>query len=240
MLITSVSNLKIKYINKLKNSKFMNSEKKFIVEGKHLVSEAKKNNILLETYSTDEVNYGVNNTLVTNEVMNKISDLPSFANVIGICKFMDLNYTLGDKIIILDNVQDPGNIGTIIRSAKAFNFDNVILGLGCPNMYSSKVIRASQGMIFNENIQSKDLSIFIPYLIKSGYDVYGTDVNNGISIEKINKKNKIAIVMGNEGNGLNPDLSKLLDKNIYLNMNSDCESLNVAVASSIIMYEINK
>lgn len=240
MLITSVNNDKIKYVNKLKNNKFMNEEKKFIVEGKHLVLEAFKNGLLLETISINDENYGVINTKVTSEVMRKISDLPSFSPVIGICKFKDEDYKLGKRIIILDNVQDPGNIGTIIRSSNAFNFDNVILGIGCPNIYSSKVIRASQGMIFNTNVLNKDLKYFIPYLINNGYLVYGTNVNCGIDVSDVNKNCNIAIVMGNEGAGISDEISSLINSNLYIKMNPSCESLNVAVASSIIMYEINK
>lgn len=238
-MIESKDNKKIKYVNKLRNNKFMYEEKKFVIEGEHLVKEAYNAGVLLETFSINEVDYGVSNYLVSLGIMNYISDLPSKTNVIGICKFIEEDISLSDKILILDNVQDPGNLGTIIRSAKAFNINTIVLSLNCVNKYNEKVIRAAQGMLFKVNVVTKDLKYFIPYLKSIGYDVYGTDVVDGVDVKEIDKKDKIAVVMGNEGQGIEPDIKKLIDKNIYIKMSSDCESLNVAVASSIIMYELN-
>lgn len=238
-MIESKDNKKIKYVNKLRNNKFMYEEKKFVIEGEHLVKEAYNAGVLLETFSINEVDYGVSNNLVSLGIMNYISDLPSKTNVIGICKFIEEDISLSDKILILDNVQDPGNLGTIIRSAKAFNINTIVLSLNCVNKYNEKVIRAAQGMLFKVNVVTKDLKYFIPYLKSIGYDVYGTDVVDGVDVKEIDKKDKIAVVMGNEGQGIEPDIKKLIDKNIYIKMSSDCESLNVAVASSIIMYELN-
>lgn len=238
-MIESKENKKIKYIRHLKDAKFMKEEKKFVVEGDHLVKEAYSAGILLETFSIKEVSYGVLNNVITDSVMASISSLKSKPDVIGVCKFMDEDETLGDKIIILDNVQDPGNIGTIIRSAKAFNIDNVVLGITCASKYNDKVIRASEGMIFKQNVLIKELKYFIPYLKSLGYTVFGTDVVSGVDIKSINKKGKIAVVMGNEGAGISNDIKSFLDKNIYIKTSSDCESLNVAIASSIIMYELS-
>ena len=106
--------------------------------------------------------------------------------------------------------------------------------------YNEKVVRAAQGMLFKVNVVTKDLKYFIPYLKENGYSVYGTSVTNGTDISTLKKNKKLAVVMGNEGQGISKDIKKELDKNVYINMNDDCESLNVAVASSIIMYEMNK
>ena len=95
-------------------------------------------------------------------------------------------------------------------------------------------------MLFKVNVVTKDLKYFIPYLKENGYSVYGTSVTNGTDISTLKKNKKLAVVMGNEGQGISKDIKKELDKNVYINMNDDCESLNVAVASSIIMYEMNK
>lgn len=240
MVIESKENKKIKYLNKLRNNKYMNEEKKFIVEGKHLVEEAKNTGILIETYSTNKINYDVTNNVVSSNVMQYISTLPSTPDVIGICNFIPEKKVLGNKIIILDGVRDPGNLGTIIRSAMAFDIDTIVLSKDSVNKYNEKVIRATQGMLFKVNVIERDLLRFIPSLINDGYNVYGTDVVNGKDITSINKTGKTAIVMGNEGTGVSKEVRSLLKENIYININKYCESLNVSVAASIIMYEISK
>lgn len=238
-MITSTSNEKIKYIKKLRNNKNIYEEKKFIIEGEHLIIEAKKSGILLETLSINDVSFGVTNTLVSENVMKSISALNTICPVVGICKIEEKTIEYGNKIIILDGVSDPGNLGTIIRSANAFGFNDIILSKSCVNKYNDKVLRATQGMIFSMNVVTKDLTEFIPYLKENGYSVYGTDVINGTNVCDV-KYDKIAVVLGSEGLGLSNEVKELIDKNIYINMNETCESLNVAVASSIIMYELNK
>ena len=239
MIITSSSNDKIKYIKKLKQSKYIKEEKKFIVEGEHLVLEAKKNGVLLETYSLIDGDYGVKHTMVTKNVLDSITNLKNFNDVIGVCKIKNEDIKIGGRIIILDGIQDPGNLGTIIRSANAFNFDTIVLSKTCVSIYNEKVIRATQGMIFNSNIIICDLIDFINK-IKNEYDIYSTNVNNGIDIKNIEKSEKMAFVIGNEGNGVSNDVNELIGKSIYIRMNDTCESLNAAVASSIIMYEVNR
>ena len=239
MIITSVNNDKIKYIKSLKQNKNIEKEGKFIVETKNLVEEAMKSGILLETISLEECNYNVANTVVSDNVMKSISNLSSIPDVIGICKIDNEEKELGNKIIILDDLQDPGNLGTIIRSSCAFNFDSIILSLNSVNKYNDKVIRSSEGMIFKKNVVKKDLIEFIPYLKSLGYKVYATDVVNGINVKDVDKDDKLAIIIGNEGNGISEEIKALADKNIYINMNSNCESLNAAVAASILMYEID-
>ena len=240
MIIESVDNKKIKYIKKLRNNKFIREEKKFIVEGEHLVNEAHNLGFLLSVVRLSDynVNYGVDEIVVTESVMKSISLMNSAPKVIGICKVKESSERLGNKIIILDDVQDPGNVGTIIRSAVAFGFDTVVLSNSSVSKYNDKVIRATQGMLFKVNGLTTNLLGFIPKLKNSGYEVYGTNVINGISVKDIKNVSKIAVIMGNEGAGVSDSVSKLVDKNLYINMNDSCESLNVSVAASIIMYEL--
>lgn len=239
MIISSVSNEKIKKVRKLKNNKEMQKEQKFIIEGEHLIIEAKKAGLLIETFSLNDESYGVTNTVVTKNVMQSISNLSTAPSVIGVCKFINEANNLGNKIIILDGVGDPGNLGTIIRSAKAFGFNDVILSDTCVKKYNEKVVRATQGMLFNTNIITRNLCEFIPFLKQNGYEIYGTDVNLGIDAKSVKNIGKIAVIMGSEGTGVSDEVKALVDKNIYIKMDEDCESLNVAVASSIIMYELN-
>ncbi len=238
-MITSVDNNKIKEIGKLNITKYRNEYNKFIVEGYHLVEEAYKNNLLIEILSLEEMtNFNVPVTIITREVMKKISNLDTTPNIIGICKMKEEN-ELGNNILILDNIQNPGNLGTIIRSAVAFNVDTIILGSDTVDLYNNKVIRATEGMIFNINIIEKNLLEFIPRLKESGYKIYGTNVVNGTNIKNVKKADKYAIIMGNEGNGVKKEINDLCDEFVYININNLCESLNVGVATSIILYELS-
>lgn len=238
MVITSVNNSKIKEIKKLKNSKYSKEQKLFLIEGEHLVKEAFKLNLLKLTISLDDVSYNVPNLIVNKSVLESLSSINSTPNIIGVCKYIDENKPLGGRILILDNIQDPGNLGTIIRSSVAFNFTSVVLSLDTVSKYNNKVIRSTQGMLFNSNVISCDIKSLIKKLKDENYVIYATDVVGGVNVKDIKKSSKFAIVMGNEGSGVSSDIKDLADCNLYIKMNKDCESLNVAVASSILMYEM--
>lgn len=238
MVITSVNNSKIKEIKKLKNSKYSKEQKLFLIEGEHLVKEAFKLNLLKLTISLDDVSYNVPNLIVNKSVLESLSSINSTPNIIGVCKYIDENKPLGGRILILDNIQDPGNLGTIIRSSVAFNFTSVVLSLDTVSKYNNKVIRSTQGMLFNSNVISCDIKSLIKKLKDENYVIYATDVVGGVNVKDIKKPSKFAIVMGNEGSGVSSDIKDLADCNLYIKMNKDCESLNVAVASSILMYEM--
>lgn len=238
MVITSVNNSKIKEIKKLKNSKYSKEQKLFLIEGEHLVKEAFKLNLLKLTISLDDVSYNVPNLIVNKSVLESLSSINSTPNIIGVCKYIDENKPLGGRKLILDNIQDPGNLGTIIRSSVAFNFTSVVLSLDTVSKYNNKVIRSTQGMLFNTNVISCDIKSLIKKLKDENYVIYATDVVGGVNVKDIKKPSKFAIVMGNEGSGVSSDIKDLADCNLYIKMNKDCESLNVAVASSILMYEM--
>ena len=139
--------------------------------------------------------------------------------------------------MLLDHIQDPGNLGTIIRSAVAFNFSTIIVSEDTVDFYNDKVIRSSEGMIFNINLVKDDLLSIIPVLKEKGYKIYGTDVKKGKNIKTIDNK-QCAIIIGSEGKGMSIEVKELCDDFIYINMSKTCESLNAAFASSIIMYEV--
>ncbi len=241
MLYTSIENKKIKSIKKLEQKKFRDETSEFVVEGDHLVIEAFKANILkeiiaLEGTIIDKVDVKIN--YATSSVLKYISSLSTPPKVIGICKKIK-EKPLKDKILILDGIQDPGNLGTIIRSCVAFNISDIIVSPDTTDIYSPKVLRATQGMIFNVNIIKRDLGEIIYLLKNSGYTIYGTKVNGGKSVKNIEKKEKFAIIMGNEGNGVKKENLDLCSEYIYIDMNNKCESLNVGVATGIILYELN-
>lgn len=243
MLITSVDNKKIKKYVALKNSKSRKEEELFLVEGMHMCYEANKHNLLVDLLvleNTDiSFSYANEITYVTSNVLKKVSSLSNPTTVIGVCRINKTNEIIGNHILLLDDIQDPGNIGTIIRSSKAFDIDTIILSTGSVDIYNDKVLRSTQGMIFDMNIISLDLLEIIPSLRDNGYMILGTNVNNGVDVRSI-KVDKFALVMGNEGQGVKQEIQDMCDKNLYIKMNPDCESLNVGVATSILLYELNR
>lgn len=238
-MIESINNEKIKRYSKLLQKKYRDETGLYIVSTDHLVKEALKQNIVQEIFLLDgyENNYG-NVTYVTEPVMRKLTSLKTLPSVVAVVKKQDPNSIKGN-VIMLDGLQDPGNVGTIIRSAVAFNFDTIIVGNNTVDIYNEKVLRASEGMIYNVNIIKKDLVDSIMELKLKGYTIIGTKVDNGKKIEEITCE-KYAFIVGNEGNGINDEILDMCDEYIYIDMNKKCESLNVGIASSIVMYEINK
>ena len=244
MLITSLSNDRIKEYIKLKDRKYRKLKRLFIVEGEHLVLEAYKKGLLKELIllKDTDIDIDVEKVFVTREIINKITDLETSPNILGICEIKESSMLTGDKYLLLDNIQDPGNLGTIIRSAKAFNVDTLVLSPNTVDMYNPKVIRATQGIMFHLNIIVSELEPVINELKKKNIKVFGTDVENGMLPSNIsnNDKDSFALVMGNEGAGVSSNIKELCDDNLYIKMNDEVESLNVAVATSIILYELSR
>ncbi len=242
MLYTSIENKKIKEIKKLRQKKYRDKENLFLIDGKHLVLEAIKSNYLKELILEQNEIFPINceTIYVTNDIINYLSELESPSNIMAVCEKIKEKEELGNRILMLDGIQDPGNLGTIIRSAVAFNIDTIVLGNNTVDLYNPKVIRATQGLIFHINIIKKDILDIIPNLKENNYKIMGTRVTHGKSLKTLEKSEKFAIIMGNEGNGISEDIMEFCDEFIYIDMNSQCESLNVAVATSVILYELDK
>lgn len=236
MIITSLYNNKVLFWNKLKSKKVRDKEKLFLVESENLVNEALKKGIVKEIITLEEKEYEVPTYQVNEAIMKKLTSMVSIPKVMAVCNYIVPSNILGN-VLILDRIQDPGNLGTIIRSAVAFGFESIILSNDTVDIYNDKVIRSSEGMLFNINAVKGDLLNIINNLKTKGYLIVGTDVTKGENVKDISKE-KVAIVIGNEGAGVSDDIKRLCDKFIYINMNKTCESLNAAVASSIIMYEV--
>lgn len=239
MHITSINNEYIKEISKLNEKKYRDKSNKYLIEGLHLVTEALKYDIIDTIIIREDFSYETNikHIIVSNEVMKKLSDNPSIPKIMAIVNKKESTIS-GNKILLLDRLQDPGNLGTIIRSAVAFNFDTIILSNDTVDLYNSKVLRSTQGMLFNINILRQDLTSVINELKNNNYTIYGTKVDNGNDVKEINNTNKFALIIGNEGTGISDNILKQCDKYLYIKMNNNCESLNAGVAASILMYEM--
>lgn len=244
MLITSLENEKVKNYCRLKNRKYREKTGLFLVEGMHLVMEAYRAGMIEELIlEQDEVlPLNLPTVYVTNEIIHKISEVECPTKVLALCRKKEEKKELGDHILILDGIQDPGNLGTIIRSAKAFHVDTIVLGENTVDLYNPKVVRSTQGMLFHSNIIRRELVPFLKEVKSKDIPIYGTKVEYGNDVRKLNnqEKKKYALIMGNEGNGVRNEILDLCDQYLYIEMDNQVESLNVAIATSIILYELDR
>lgn len=241
MLITSKDNSRVKEIRKLFNKKYSNEMGLFVIDGENLIDEAIKNNLLVELYVLEGVNckYDFEYNTLTSEVMKSITDMKSVPRYIGVSKYSSKNI-LGDKIVLLDDIQDPGNAGTIIRNCVAFGIDTVVFSKNSVSPYNEKVLRSTGGMIFNINIIIDELDSVIDEVKNRGISLIGTSLHTDTYLEDFEKSDKFAIIFGNEGNGVKDALLDKCDKLIKICMSEDCESLNVGVSTGIVLYHMFK
>lgn len=237
-IINSLNNPYIKELSKLNEKKYREKEGKFLIEGYNIVKEAKDADILIEVLIVDEKDIieGIPCIKVTQEIIKKIADAKTPQNIIGICKMKKEKELSSDKILLLDNLQDPGNFGTLIRSALSFGVFDVVVSLDSVDLYNPKFIRSTQGAFFKINILRRNLNEVIEELKLREYTILGTDVNNAKKLQDIPKLDKYALILGSEGNGVNKKLLEKTDYNITIETTKLFESLNVAIAGSIIMY----
>ena len=235
-MITSTSNNTIKTLIKLKQKKYRDETGYYLVEGEHLVEEAMKAKQVECLISTKDITSDLPIVIVSNEVMSKLSFTKSPQFIMAKCKIKKENKLIdGKRYLILDDLQDPGNIGTLIRTALAFSIDQVILSNNCVDLYNDKLLRSMQGANFHINCIYDDLKTVISTLKKNNVKIIGSALENGQDIKQIKISEKMAFIVGNEGNGMNKDILQECDYVGYIPINT-IESLNVAIAGSIMMY----
>lgn len=241
MLITSVKNEHIKELVKLKDKKQRDENNQFLVETKHLALEAYQAGLLQELILEQNEIFPLDapTTYVSKEVLKKLSSVNTPSKVMAVVNKKKQPDTYGEKILILDKIQDPGNLGAIIRSAVAFNIDTIVCSPDTVDIYNPKVVRASQGMLFHIPVLIKNTEKFIRELKNQDYKIVGTKVTNGCDIKNASIYSHFALIIGNEGQGMSKTIEDLCNEFLYIKMNENCESLNAAVAASILMYEIN-
>jgi len=232
-MITSVNNETVKDLAKLSQKKYRQKHQQMIVEGIHLVEEALKNNLVIDLYATKAYDRFNSVTLVSPHVMKKITEAKNPPTIIALCNIPKPE-PVGNQVLILEHVQDPGNLGTLLRSALAFDFKTVILD-ECVDYLNAKVIRSTQGALFNLNIIQSSVAAF--------HDEYPhTLLSTHVSKEKpLNGKLKhpFALILGNEGKGVQE--ATLNQSDYWLNIEtSSVESLNVSVAGSILMCQLSE
>ena len=231
----------VKYIQSLGQKKWRDSEQVFIAEGPKLVNELliATNCKIIQIYALkewiDQIKPGVVVTEVTTDELQKISQLSTPNHVLAIAKKIEWESEAiikGNISLALDEIQDPGNMGTIIRLADWFGVKNIFCSMNCADAYNPKVVQASMGSITRIRIEYNDL----PTWLKKNDDltVYAT-VLNGEDVTKMEKKNEGIIIIGNESKGISDEVLALAKVQITIPRKGKAESLNAAVATGIIL-----
>lgn len=251
--ITSKNNEKIKDLIKIRDDKKFRKDKSlFYVEGERIISNISpkliKSLFIIEDRIKDFTNIiklvdSNDIYILKSDVFNKVKDTITSQGIIALIKIekeSTIDYTKINKILILDNIKDPGNLGTIIRTSEASGFDLIILTSNCCDIYNTKTIRASMSSITRMNIiVSNNIINTINNLKENDYKIYTSYLNNNsINLYKTKFEDKIVIVIGSESEGVSEDILKISDISIMIPMYGDIESLNVSSATSIILYEV--
>jgi TrmH family RNA methyltransferase len=248
--IESPKNNRIKEWKKLQTRKGREDQGYFLLEGPHLLEEGLKQNvqiadiIVLETFQIPN-NWKVDHSkiwVVTERVMKELASTQQPQGIIAICPLLknQLNIQQHRKYVLLDGIQDPGNLGTIIRTADSAGFDGVILGEGTVDVYNSKVIRSTQGSIFHLPVVTGNLEEWIGNIKEKQIPIYGTALVDAKFYYDIEPLQSFALILGNEGKGVNPHLLKQTSQNVYIPIYGQAESLNVAIAAGILFYTLSK
>ncbi len=242
--ITSSKNPKIKELMELYDKKNRITAKKFLVEGYHLVDEAnicKQLDYIVTKNVDDFKKYNVDGYLVNDDIIKKLSTTVNSQGIIGVVNMkneFDTNNIIkkGFNFVVLDNVNDPGNLGTIIRTSAALGVDAIFVSSDTVDVYNDKVLRATQGTIFKIPVIKTDLAKLISLLKNNNVYIYATALDAKKSLKDVKRKEKIALVFGNEANGISDDIKSLVDEKILIPMANKVESLNVAIACAICIY----
>lgn len=246
--IESPQNSLVKYWKKLTTTrKERDRSGEFIIEGFHLIEEALKSNVdILNLIIREDVEIPSHWNLdqlfiveVTQQVAAEFSETEHSQGIFAHVKkpsMQDLEQASWTKLLLIDAVQDPGNVGTMIRTADAAGIDAVILGKGTADPYNPKTVRSTQGSIFHIPVITGDLTEWIDISKEKGIPVYGTALQNAVLYHEVKKEGKFALIMGNEGAGIHEDLLAKTDKYVIIPILGQAESLNVAVATGIVLY----
>jgi tRNA/rRNA methyltransferase len=244
MIITSKDNEIIKNIKKLKEKKYRLDS--YIVEGIKMVKEAINENqeialiAIREDFKIDFDTKKIKIVTISNKIFNDISDVKTPQGILAVIKKNQNNQieTNQEYILALDSLQDPGNMGTIIRTADSANINQIIINKTTVDPYSPKVIRSTMGAIYRTNIiEVEDLKATLKEMKLKGFQIITTDLKATRSIYDINYNNKTVVVIGNEANGVSQEILQTADKKVIIPMLGKTESLNASIAASIMIYE---
>lgn len=254
MVIRSSQNERFKSWKKLLTKKGRKQQAAFLVEGEHLVEEALLAGwpilelIQAEHYSLpkswlEKIASIEKKSVICSSLFKELSETESpqgIALKIGFPQLPSMSELLSESsfLLLIDGVQDPGNLGTIIRTADAAGLDGILLGKGTVDPFSGKVLRATQGSIFHIPIMDIELSQVIPQLVQAGWKVCATALQGASDYRTVRADagDKLALIVGNEGQGIAQDLLDIVKCKIKIPIWGKAESLNVSIATGILLY----
>ena len=254
-MISSISNQQVKEITKLqKQPKYRKASSLFIAEGFKMLKEAAENGCLVKTYISEFVLEKKHESLewlckefpyetVSDQVFRQLSGTVTTQGILGIVKQPSYSITdiLDDKKhiwLLLDDIRDPGNLGTIMRTAEGAGISAVIMGKGTADLFNPKTVRSTMGAIFRMPfVYVDDITEIIKQIKDNGYSVYGTAMKGSITYDMADYTKGAGIVIGNEANGIQDSVLECITGSINIPMDGKLESLNAAVAAAVVMYE---
>ncbi|HFI0305914.1 TrmH family RNA methyltransferase [Streptococcus sp. ZY1909104] len=241
-IIRSKANNLVKQIKKLQQKKYRTSS--YLIEGWHLLEEAGaagetfEHILVLEEYA-ERVAGLPNVSLVTPDIMRDLADSKSPQGVLAQLALprQDLPTSLTGKFLVLEDVQDPGNVGTMIRTADAAGFDGIFLTDKSADIYNIKVLRSMQGSHFHLPIYRLPVEELVRYLQAQGLPILATTLSSqSVDYKDFQPGPSFAMVMGNEGQGISAYMEEVADQLVHISMPGQAESLNVAIAAGILMF----
>lgn len=254
MELTGLQNPMVKAAAELKQKKYRQQQGLFLAEGLRTVEEAVRYGAVQSIFYTaieddrtravleEAAAKQIKLVCVSDKVLKKIADTETPQGIIAVCemssKRLDDFLASGKMLLVLDRVTDPGNIGTMLRTADAAGVGGLLLLQGCADIYAPKTVRASMGSLFHLPVLSGlSEELLVQAARKAGYELLVTCLDGADNLYKADLQGRLAFVMGNEANGVSPALLAAADKRVFIPMQGRAESLNVAMAAGIVMFE---
>ncbi len=245
--ITSRKNPLMEHLRRLDGAAYRRKSGDFLCDSPKLVEEAVRHGVTVTCVVVSEgvdfpdgLGADVRRVVVPPEVMASVSPLKTPQGMVAVCKLPQtpVPETLPEgRYIVLDGVQDPGNVGTVLRSADAFRCTGAVLLHGCADLYGVKTLRASMGAVFRLPVYTMDASALRRLLTAAGLPLYGAALREDTVDVRCRDLRRCAIAVGSEGRGLSEEVLSLCDETLRIPMSPQCESLNAAAAAAVLLWE---
>ena len=245
--ITSRKNPLLEQIRRLDGGAYRRERGEFLCDSPKLVEEALRHGVQVTalvvsdgTALPEGLSAPVRCVTVPADVMASVSPLRTPQGMLAVCRMPDTalpDVLTGQRYVVLDGVQDPGNVGTVIRTADAFGCDGVVLLSGCADVYSVKTLRASMGAVFRVPVWQTDAASLRARLDAAGLPLYGAALRDDTADVRALELHRCAIAIGSEGRGLTQQVLALCDRTVRIPMAAHCESLNAAMAAAVLLWE---